>query len=49
MKTKLIQFISVISRIDQRYLKFAYFALVLIVSAILKAPSDGGTDPYKPG
>ncbi|NTU55139.1 MAG: hypothetical protein HGA79_02705 [Anaerolineales bacterium] len=46
MKTKLNQFVSFVSRIDRRHLQFAYLA-VLLLTAVVQGPSDGGTGPYK--
>jgi hypothetical protein len=45
MKTKLAQIVSHINTIDRRQLQAAYFVLMLAVSVVLRAPSDGGTGP----
>lgn len=39
MKSKLAQ---IISKFDYRQIKVAYFVLMLAVSILMRAPSDGG-------
>jgi hypothetical protein len=45
MKTRLNQFVSFVSRIDRRHWQVAYFA-VLLLTAVIQGPSDGGTGPF---
>ena len=45
MKTKLAQFVYFTNKLDLRHIQFAWFVLLLAVSIITKAPSDGGTGP----
>lgn len=45
MKTKLAQFVSYINKFDRRQIQVAYFVLMLAVSFVMRAPSDGGTGP----
>ena len=42
MKNKLAQLYVLASKIDARYLQFAYFVLVLGGFMFIQSPSDGG-------
>lgn len=42
MNNKLAQLVSIISKIDRRYIQLAYFVVALTGAVILRAPSDGG-------
>jgi len=46
MKTKLAQLVYIVTKVDRRYIQFAYFVLMLAGYIVLKAPSDGGGGPY---
>lgn len=45
MKTKLAHIISFVNKFDRGQIQVAYFVLMLAISVILRAPSDGGTGP----
>jgi hypothetical protein len=45
MKNKLAQIAYIVNKIDPRYIRFAYFVMMLGVGIIMQRPSDGGTDP----
>jgi len=46
MKNKLTQFLSFVNKVDNRYLQFTYFVLMLAVGVVMRVPSDGGTGPF---
>lgn len=43
MKNKFAQAVSFINKFDRRQIQVAYFVLMLAISVILRAPSDGGS------
>ncbi len=45
MKNKLAQFVTLVARIDHRYIQMAYFAVAVFGLVVLRSPSDGGTGP----
>ena len=45
MKSKLAQIVFFINKFDRRQIQVAYFILMLGVSIIMRAPSDGGGGP----
>ena len=45
MKNKLAQLFTVINKIDPQVIKLTYFALMIGVGILLRAPYDGGTGP----
>jgi len=45
MKNKFAQLVYFVNKLDPRYVRFAYFTLMFVVSVIMQRPSDGGTDP----
>lgn len=45
MKNKLEQLFTIINKVDSQYIKLAYFALMIGVGVLLRAPYDGGTGP----
>jgi hypothetical protein len=46
MNKKFAQLAYFVSKIDRRYLQFAYFTLILVGTLILPCPADGGVGPY---
>jgi hypothetical protein len=46
MKNTLVQLFSYFNKFNHRQLQFAYFALMLVVSVVMRSPSDGGGGPY---
>jgi hypothetical protein len=46
MQTKIAQLVSFVNRIDRRHMQIAYFA-VLLLTAVIQGPSDGGTGPFR--
>lgn len=46
MKNKLTQFLSFVNKVDNRYLQFTYFVLMLAIGIVIQSPSDGGTGPF---
>lgn len=45
MKNKIARFVFYINKFDRHQVQFAYFALMLAVSVVLRVPSDGGGGP----
>jgi len=45
MKTKLVNLVSYINKLDRRQMQTIYFVLMLAASIIMRSPSDGGTGP----
>jgi len=45
MKTKIAQILYNFNKIDVRYIRLAYFVLMLGVSIAMRSPSGGGSDP----
>jgi len=45
MKNKIAQILCYVNTIDIRYVRFAYFVLMLGVSIVMRSPSGGGSDP----
>lgn len=41
MNNKFALFISIASKIDRRYIQFAYFVVALAGAVLLRTPSDG--------
>jgi len=46
MKNKLTQLYILVSRIDRRHMQLAYFTFVLLASAVMQSPADGGGGPH---
>jgi hypothetical protein len=42
MNNKFAQLVSIVSKLDRRYVQLAYFAIALAGVVILRAPLDGG-------
>lgn len=45
MNTKLAQFVLQFNKLDPRYLRVAYFVLMVGMAVVWKAPYDGGGGP----